>query len=55
MLMLEPASKEVVEKVYRELNATPEEVQEGALLLIQWFAKQPHLPKITGQFLPKYP
>jgi hypothetical protein len=48
--VIEPPSKEVLEKVRSEFGLNEERVREAVELLKDWIQLQPHLPKEIGTF-----
>jgi len=46
--VIEPPSKEVLEKVWSELGLNEQRVREAVELLKDWLQLQPHLPKEIG-------
>jgi len=50
LLVIEPPSKEVLEKVRGEFGLTEQRVRDAVEHLKDWIQLQPHLPKETGAF-----
>ena len=48
--VIEPPTKEVLEKVRGEFGLNEKRVKEAVELLKEWIQLQPHLPKETGTF-----
>ena len=48
--VIEPPSKELLEKVWSEFGLNEQRVREAVELLKDWIQLQPHLPKETGKF-----
>jgi hypothetical protein len=48
--VIEPPSKEVLEKVRSEFGLNEQRVKEAVELLKDWIQHQPHLPKGIGTF-----
>jgi hypothetical protein len=48
--VMEPPSKEVLEKVRSEFGLNEQRVREAVELLKDWIQLQPHLPKEIGKF-----
>jgi len=48
--MMEPPSKEVLEKVRGEFGLNEERVRDAVEHLKDWIQLQPHLPKEIGKF-----
>jgi hypothetical protein len=48
--VIEPPSKEVLEKVWSEFDLNEQRVREAVNLLKDWIQLQPHLPKEIGTF-----
>jgi hypothetical protein len=48
--VIEPPSKEVLEKVRSEFGLNEQRVREAVELLKDWIQLQPHLPKEIGTF-----
>jgi len=48
--VIEPPSKEVLEKVRSEFSLNEERVREAVEHLKDWIKLQPHLPKEIGKF-----
>jgi hypothetical protein len=46
--VMEPTSKEVLEKVRSEFGLNEERVRDAVELLKEWVRLQPHLPKEIG-------
>jgi hypothetical protein len=49
--VIEPPSKEVMEKVRSEFGLNERRVREGVDHLKDWLRLQPHLPKEIGKFV----
>jgi len=50
LLVMEPPSKEVLEKVRGEFGLTEQRVRDAVEHLKYWIKLQPHLPKEIGTF-----
>jgi hypothetical protein len=48
--VIEPPSKELLEKLWSELGLNEQRVREAVELLKDWIQLQPHLPKEIGTF-----
>jgi hypothetical protein len=48
--VMEPPSKEVLEKVRSEFGLNEQRVKQAVELLKDWIKLQPHLPKEIGKF-----
>jgi hypothetical protein len=48
--VIEPPSKELLEKVWSEFGLNEQRVREAVELLKDWIQLQPHLPKEIGTF-----
>jgi hypothetical protein len=50
LLVMEPPSKEVLEKVRRDFDLNERRVRRAVEHLKDWIQLQPHLPKEIGKF-----
>ncbi len=41
-------TKEELNEIYKDVNATQESIKNDVEYLMEWMQKQPHLPKIEG-------
>lgn len=49
-MFLEHCTSEQLKEIYNDLHATEESIKNDVQYLIEWMEKQPHLPKIKGEF-----